>query len=430
MNGKQQAQLEEEVSVSEQIEKTSINVYTFSMLDAESGLPMNFPLILGGESVIQDENVKLKVEEAFGQLNLQSLFGFEEHIFRSVVYSTFKLHELGDSITPNVYIQKAFTNNVYLFNYLSTPYSDLNIESTFEEIDFMSRALSGVFRRASKEHELGRIDSDTRFNICKENVDHLGGFMHYKIFTERGFREGTGSVKKQSSMVLGLFLEMGTIADELQCLGTCGLTFSESDPQLSGFAGTETKCPNCNEGVLVKAPPALKIETVQFVIPPNANEILKEFSESDLNPSKYLGYYTGVFMPRNISLIVNKLAPSHFQHLVSVPRQAFYSDKLNFEDYVKLDCNFRVVDQKVHVFVAISDSRFALPKFQESLISSLSAVTLNRDIVEGFKKGYDLKRIIRSSVLSEWSLSERIKIDDIANFETLVDIPLEGGNGL
>ncbi len=417
-----------EISVNEQIEKTSINIYTFSLLDEESGIPMNFPLILGGENLITDENAKLKVEEAFGQLNLQSLFGFERHIFRSVVYSTFHLHNIKDTLTPNVYIQKAFTNNVYLFNYLSTPYSDLNIESTFEEIDFMSKALSGVFRRASAQENLGEIDNDQKFEICKENVDHLGGFMHYKIFTEREFRERSSSVKKTSLMILGLFFELEAVASEYQCLGNCGLTFSENDVAFEGKDPLDVGCPNGDEEGLVLAPPALKLKTVQYVLPPNTKSVFTEFSEDDLDTSLYLGYFTGIFMPRNISLTVNRLAPSHFQDLVSIPRQAFYSNKINFEDYVKIDCNYRIENNKIIVFASISDSRYSQSKHEENLVSSLSSVTLNRDIVEGFKKGYSLEKIIRGSILNDWKMSEKIKVDEIGKYPTLLDIPIQKGD--
>lgn len=420
--------VEREESVSEQIEKTSINIYTFSMLDEESGIPMNFPLILGGESIISDENAKLKVEEAFGQLNLQSLFGFEKHIFRSVVYDTFHLNDAPDALTPNVYIQKAFTNNVYLFNYLSTPYSDLNIESTFEEIDFMSRALSGVFRRASTQEHLHEINSEQKFEICKENVDHLGGFMHYKIFTEREFRERKSAVKRGSLMILGLFLELFPQAAEYQCLGKCGLTYPMDDVAFGGKDPQSVGCPNGDPEGLVLAPPALKLERIQFVLPPNAEKVLGEFSEEDLSPSTYLGYFTGVFMPRNIALTVNQLAPRHFQDLVSIPRQAFYSNKLNFEDFVKIECNFRTEGSKVYVFASISDSRFSESKYQDNLVSSLSAVTLNRDIVEGFKKGYSLEKIIRGSVINDWLLTEKVPAEKIGEFQKVTDIPINGGN--
>ncbi len=420
--------IEPETSVSEQIEKTSINIYTFSMLDEESGIPMNFPLILGGEDIITDINSKLKVEEAFGQLNLQSLFGFERHVFRSVVYDTFHLNGDPEALTPNVYIQKAFTNNVYLFNYLSTPYSDLNIESTFEEIDFMSRALSGVFRRASAQVKSNAITNEHKFEICKENVDHLGGFMHYKIFTERDFREPKTSTKKPSHMILGLFLELVPQASEFQCVGNCGLTFRKDDPLFDGRNPREVGCPNGDPEKLVLAPPALKLENIQFVLPPKAEKILSEFSEEDLSPSVYLGYFTGVFMPRNIALTVNKLAPEHFQDLVSIPRKAFYSNKINFEDFVKIECNFRLENSKVIVFASISDSRYSESKYKDLLVSSLSSVTLNRDIVEGFKKGFSLEKILRGSVINDWMLTEKIPAEQIGDYFKITDIPTTGGN--
>ncbi len=389
------------------------------MLDESSGLPMNFPLLLGGEDIVSDEVAKLKVEEAFGQLNLQSLFGFEKHIFRSVVYSTFRLNEAKTKLLPHIYVQKAYTNNVYVFNYLSTPYADLNLESTFEEIDFMSKALAGVFRRAGKQEEIGSIDNEEKFEICKRDVDHLGGFMHYKIFSERSFRDQPKTVKKPAFMYLGLYVQMTPDFGEVQCVGDCGMSFTEKDIEGSDI----TICPNCKGG-LVTSPPILKVKNIQFLKPPKFATLFE--SEEEQDPSTYLGYLTGIFMPRNISLTVNRLAPEFFSELVTVPSQAFYSSKLNFEDFVKLQCNYRVDNGDVNLFVSISDSKFGGSKFEDVLVSSLASVTLNRDLVEGFQKGYTLEKILRNSIINDWILTDKIDLEQIGQYSNIDDIPERG----
>ncbi len=405
----------EEVSMSEQMERTSVNISTFSALHESSGLPFNFPVILGGDDIIKDEVAKLKVEEAFGQLNIQSLFGFEDQVLQSVIYSTFHVNAGEGKLTPHIYLLKSFTNNVYLLNFLATPYADLNIDAYFSEVDFMSRALSGVFRRALKQEELKLIDEEKVYDICKDTVDTLVGYMHYQIFTERGMRNLVSQSRTQISMIMGMFVEFDIDSGELQCLGSCGKTFTVDDIQ----SISNDVCPNC-EGELVTAPPILKFSKIQYLYPPDSEEIFNSIDPRCTNPITYLAYLTGVMMPRNLATTVNRLSPTHFSTLATVPSKVTFSRSDNSK--IQLNTNYRLSDGKLILFTTISDSRFTDRKYEDIFIPSLSAITLNRDMVEGFKKGLSLRQIIRSSIISDWVLTQKYDITDIENVEKVYDM--------
>jgi len=296
-----------ELPISEQIERTSVNIITFSALNPDSGLPLNIPNILGGEDIIHDTTAKLKVEEAFGQLNIQSLFGFEEHMFQSCLYDTFHVGaDAGDEkLTPHIYLLKSHTNNVYLLNLLSTPYADLNLDAYFHEVEFMSRSFSGVFRRTNAQVQSDIITEEEQEEIAKNTVDNLSGFMHYQIFTERGLREQvTDMFRKGTAMVVGMFFELEVDHSEFQCLGTCGKTFRQDDAMFS--TEQREQCPECG-GSLIHAPPILKLSNVRFTVPEGASKHLKALGAVHDRPMKYVSYITGITMPRNIALTTNRL---------------------------------------------------------------------------------------------------------------------------
>ncbi len=407
----------EEHSVSEQLERTSINMITFSALDPNSGIPLNIPNILGGEDIITDEVSKLKVEEALGQLNIQSLFDSSSISLESCMYETFHIKNDDDKkITPNIYLLKSHTNSVYLINFLATPYADLNLDAYFEEVEFMSRSFSGVFRRTSAQIENGDIDEDMQEKICRDTVDNLSGYMHYTIFQERGLRQPlTQTEKKVPFMAIGLLLYLKFDHNEYQCLGDCGKTYSMDEI-------AEHICPEC-KGKLVLAPPILKIDRVRYIFPENAHKIFAEDGEENLYPGKFLAYYTNIALPRNLILSANRLSPYHFNTLVTIPSKASYSNPKKTNDDVSIITNWRILENdQVFVFCSIGftkyNNRSDLP-----FIPQLTFNTINTKIVDGFKKGKTIDDILKSTIISDWILTKPINFEDIGNFNSLDDLP-------
>ena len=410
-----------EVSISEQMERTSVNIFTFSTLNKTTDILHNFPIILGGEDIIEDEVAKLKVEESFGQLNIQSLFGHETHVLNSVLYTTLSTGGGSKRLTPQIYLLKSYSNDVFMLNFLSTPYSDLNVASYFTEVEFMSKALSGVFQRTNVEIETNISDEQEQFEKCKETVNNLVGFLHYQIFKERGLRSGKEDVHLQLNMILGLFLEFKIDKSELQCIGTCGQTFVQDDAQFEKPLSLKDLCPQC-EGTFVQAPPFLKSQTLQFIYPPEGVEFLNEFGKKELDPSKYLNYFSSIVIQRSLSLTVNRLAPSYFGELLPFPLKASFTGGKHSK--VQVNTNHFVKDEKAYFFVSISDSRFTGKKYQGIYFPALSTITLNRDLAEGFNKGLTLNRIVKNSIINNWVISKPIEHDAIGEYTSFADIPL------
>lgn len=412
-----------ELPISEQIERTSVNITTFSALNQESGLPINIPVILGGEDVIQDEKSKLEVEEAFGQLNIQSLFGVSSESLESCLYDTFHVGGVEGKLTPHVYLLKSHTNSVYLLNLLTTPYADLNLDSYFSEVEFMSRSFSGVFRRTSSQINNEIIKEEDQDKILKNTVNNLSGYIHYMIFQERGLRELVDSVKKVTMMVLGMFLEVKVISEEYVCVGECGKTFEFANVAFEHKDGSETICQEC-KGRLAKAPPAIKPESIQFTFPKGAGAILGEDDPSEAVPTKFLGYFTSVAMPRNISLTVNRLSPGHFGTLATIPMKAAFVRNINEDDFITINTNWRPLeDNRIFMFVSIGYTKYT-DQHHLPFIPQLTAITVNRKITEGVQKGKTIDSILRSSIINDWTLTKRMKIKEIDKFDNIDDLPL------
>ncbi len=417
---------ENEIPISLQIERTSVNITTFSALNEETGMPTNIPVILGGDDIITDEVAKLEVEEAFGQLNIQSLFGLSSESLESCLYDTFHISDNSEKLTPHVYLLKSHTNSVYLLNLLTTPYADLNLNSYFNEVEFMSRSFSGVFRRTNAQIEKKIIDDDKQDKILKDTVDNLSGYIHYMIFQERGLRELVDSqARKAAMMVLGMFLEVSVVSDEYVCLGECGKTFEFDNVQFENKEGEQTICPEC-KGRLSLAPPILKADNIQFTFPENAGKILGENDPSEALPTKFLGYFTQVAMPRNIALTVNRLSPEHFATLATIPMKASFVNDLDTDDFISLNTNWRrTEDGKLFMFISIGYTKF-YEQNHLPFIPQLTAITVNRKITEGVERGKSLDTILRSSIINDWVLTKKMKIKDIDKFNSIDDLPKFG----
>ncbi|MFX0087727.1 MAG: hypothetical protein ACFFAU_18900 [Candidatus Hodarchaeota archaeon] len=77
----------------DEIVQTSMLISLFSGVDPNTKYFENIPILIGGEGLIGDYQAKLRVEEAFGQLNLPDLFKtFDFTMFRSS-YEPYKLRE-------------------------------------------------------------------------------------------------------------------------------------------------------------------------------------------------------------------------------------------------------------------------------------------------------------------------------------------------
>lgn len=389
------------MEVSKQIEATSINMLVVSLMQEELGLPINIPQIFGGEALIKDEVAKTNLEDALGQLNILDLFTEQETILEIVKYASWHARD-PEKLAPYLYLLKQFYNNAYLLNVLVTPYADVNVTMARDELNFITMAFSGIYKRTRKQLELGQIDPQEQIEELRKYADYTGGFYHWQIFTERSLRGGVESLGMAPMIVAGIYIKGEVKADETQCIGACGKTH----PKEEFPVGAKCTC----GGELIEAPPYVVFNEVAFVLPNNVHEIIPE----NVAPSTLFKYITDMILPRGVLLAINRIAPEHFNDLVSLPTVAYFTTKKT-QDFAKVQLNYHISeDNKVTIFACIADSRFN----DSSLISSMSLPVIMRTIEEGLKEGEPLRLTLKRSELKEWQLTSFIKLDDIANYQS------------
>jgi hypothetical protein len=390
---------QDELSVSEQIERSSVNINVFSNLDQKSMIPVNAPILLGGEDIISQKTTIEKIEEGFGQLNIMDLFSEREFILNCAQYSTFQ-YEHEDVLTPNIYELKARSDQTYLLNMLITPYSDLNLTKYFDEIQFMTNAYNGLTKRQLAEGK--ELAESSTFSISQEKASHLASYLQYLIFQERSMRTGVERVKKESFMLCAMFVKAHIEAQtEVQCFGECGKSFEREVIE-------EMTC-ECG-GELLFAPPILHIDAISFSFPEQINEL----TNNDITPISVLDNFLSILMPRNINLAINRISPEIFSSLVTIPKKSIYYSK-DFNDYVEVISDYRInEDETLMIFAAITDTRFHDPQ----LPSSITLSVLVRDFVEGLKKGKQREEIHSISQISNWKLTPYFKLDEIDQYQS------------
>lgn len=401
--GKSSTKKKEEMLVVEQIERSSVNISVFSHLDEEAMIPVNIPLLLGGEDMISQKTTVEKVEEGFGQLNIMDLFKEQDFILNCALYSTFRIGDK-EIISPNIYEFKARSDRTYLLNMLITPYSDLNLTKYFDEIQFMTDAYQGINLRQEVE-DLTLSDSEA-YEESQDKAARLAKYLHYQIFQERSMRSGVERVKKEGFMICAMFINASIEANtELQCFGECGRTYRQEE--------IKTEYCDCG-GPLVNAPPILKINTISYAFP----EQIGQLTKSQVSPISALDRYLSVLMPRNINLAINRISPEIFSNLVTIPKSSIYYSK-NFEDYIEVISDWREnPDGTFSIFTAITDTRF----HDQSLPSSITLGILVRDIVEGLKKGLSREEIHGKTQIRDWLLTPNLKLEEIDKYPTFQEM--------
>ncbi|MHA2248801.1 MAG: hypothetical protein ACXAD7_00500 [Candidatus Kariarchaeaceae archaeon] len=415
---------EEEKSIFQQIEKTSVNLTLFSIVESKYNVKLSIPRIIGGDDIITDELIKFKVEESLSQLNIMDVFDFKEYILQSCFYESFQLGIMTKGrFTPNMYLLISQTNNAYLLNLLLITYPDLNLDGFFKKVEFMSKSFSGVFRRVSKQVEENIINTEEVDKFYKNNIDNLSLFLYYQIFEEQSLTEiAEEPVIRGSSMVVGMFVELLVRHTEYQCMGRCEQTFTHDDRMFEGIA--EILCPTC-ESLLTFAPPIVKPETIRFIYPKGASRILLEDDKNGANPLKFLSYLTLSLVPRNITLAINRLSSSHFSNLVGVPTKAIFQSSTNPNEQISLNTQWKVKRDKIFLFCSIGNSLYS-NRSDTSFIPHLTSITINRQIVEGIDKGKNFEAIIRGTTISDWILTDTMLVEDIENYSTLDNLPNGG----
>jgi len=168
----------------DEIVQSSMLISLFSGVDPNTKYFENIPILLGGEGLVTDHQARLKVEEAFGQLNLPDLFKtFDFTLFRSS-YEPYKLNE-DLVISPYIYSVKAKHKDTFLLSLFLTPWADVNLSQFQEKIIDFAADFSGIFRRTTEEiHKSGK-ELLYRTKECEHGANMLMCYLSHLIFDQR-----------------------------------------------------------------------------------------------------------------------------------------------------------------------------------------------------------------------------------------------------
>ncbi len=393
----------------DEITQSSMLISLFSGVDPETKYFENIPILLGGQGLIKDHQARLKVEEAFGQLNLPDLFKtFDFTLYRSS-YEPYKLKE-DLVIAPYIYSVKAQHRDTFLMSLFLTPWADVNLSSFQEKIVDFAKDFSGVFRRTTEELHTMNKTIEYRHNECERGGAMLMGYLNHLVFDQRQMLGGTEKVSKPTNLFAVLF-QRGNIGKYFACIGKCGNSFSAKKyPNLES-------CPNCNGQISQTPIPLFDPTSISIAFPGSLAkaETLETPDMKIQKPIDLLYLFQSSYLPNEIRITLNRIAEHVFTYIVPLPHRALFEYR-DSDDILSLYSLSKLQGDEILIVSGISDSLIDV----EGQLSQMSLRIFIRDLNEGVKKGYTRKEIFQKSILKEWKLSNWVTLEGEGTPEPLM----------
>jgi hypothetical protein len=400
---------EKEEAKFDEIVQTSMLISLFSGVDPNTKYFENVPILMGGEGLIGDHQARLKVEEAFGQLNLPDLYKtFDFTMYRSS-YEPYKLRE-DLVIAPYIYSVKAKHEDTYLMSLFLTPWANVNLSQFQDKINDFASYFSGIFRRSTTEISTKGKTMQDRTKECEVGGMMLMGYLSHLVFDQRQMLDGAEKVTKPTNLLAVLF-QRGTIGKIYACMGKCGNSFSARK-----FLNLEI-CPNCNDKVSEAPIHIFEPRDVSIAYPHGFKDI---DTQDNLpfkapKPIELLYLFQSSYLPNEIRVTLNRISPNVFAQIVPLPHRALFEYR-NSDDILTLYSLSKIQNDEILVISGITDSHVQV----DGQLSQMALRIFIRDLNEGVKKGYSRKEIFKKSILREWELSTWIKLEGEGTPEPLI----------
>lgn len=382
-----------------EIVQSSMIISLFSGVDPKTKFFLNIPILLGGEGLITDHQARLKVEEAFGQLNLPDLFKTFDFTLHRASYEPYKLKE-DLVISPYIYSVKAQHRDTFLMSLFLTPWADVNLSSFQEKIIEFTRAFSGIFRRTTEEIDTMNMPLEYRQNECERGGTMLIRYLSHLIFDQRQMLGGTEKVSKHTNLLAVLF-QKGNIGKYFACMGKCGNSFSAEKFQDLAV------CPNCGGQVSKKPIHLFDPKSVSIAFPDGFT-----IAEASVNPRMtihkpidFLYLFQSSYLPSEIRLTLNRIAEHVFTHIVPLPHRALFEYR-NSDEILTIYSLSKLENDKILIISGIADSKIQV----EGQLSQMALRIFIRDLNEGIKKGFSRDEIFHKSILKDWHLSSWVSL--------------------
>lgn len=393
----------------DEIIQSSMLISLFSGVDPETKYFENIPILLGGQGLIKDHQARLKVEEAFGQLNLPDMFKtFDFTLFRSS-YEPYKLKE-DLVVSPYIYSVKAQHRDTFIMSLFLTPWADVNLSNFQEKIVDFAKNFSGIFRRTTEElHTMNKTLED-RHNECERGGVMLMNYLNHLVFDQRQMLGGTEKVSKPTDLLAVLF-QRGSIGRYYACIGKCGNSFSAKK-----YFDLDI-CPNCGGRVGSTPIPLFDPKSVSVAFPDGLvkAEALESTGMRIHKPIDLLYLFQSSYLPNEIRMTLNRIAEHIFTYIVPLPHRALFEYR-DSDDILTLYSLSNLQDDEILIITGIADSITQV----EGQLSQMALRIFIRDINELSKKGYTRDEIFQKSILKEWQLSTWVTLEGEGTPEPLM----------
>ncbi len=402
------------LSMKKQDEFHSMNILISGFPGKETGLPSHIAKVIGDAEFLKDESSREMIEHELEKISFSESSFEDDLILEGTRFITWqKGHD--SVLSPDISLIKQEFENKSLINFVISNFSDLEILKAIDEISFILHSLSGIIRRIDMQEELSEKNEENKTSELKRNLNKMGQFYNWQIFTENSMRErGIEQIGLAPMLISAILLRVHVLHDEIQCIGECKKTYNK-DTQIPGVS-----C-DCG-GELLIAPPYIKIKNASFAFPSGLNEIM---NVDEVTPTSLLNLIQQSMFPKNFGLIFNHFPDLQFSSTIAVPASSYYRSK-STNDTIKIIFEYiSLENDDLLIFSYITDTRFS----DNRLIPAASLAVIMREIQKNVKGEIDWASAIAKSELREWKTTSAVGYDEIlqhANLKSMIQNYQEG----
>ncbi len=357
-----------------------------------------------GEVDIESKN---QLKKALINVSLNELFTERDFILngsKHIVLDALNIQE-GQK---QVIFTKNSIESCNLLNYFYSDFDDINLTRTYEEMQLITNALSGVYTRTENLNEFGTETSKKQMDELNSNLSRLGKYLHWQICEEYSLRSRVESSNLSPMITSAILIKTYVLTDILQCNGSCGKVYMNSDES------SNVTC-ECGGDILL-APPMLKVENVSFVIPEDIESIIPNLEES--SPKNLFNLVNKAFLNRKLMMILNQLDEYKLGDKIAIPSEAIFQYE-DTNDIVRIHFIHEVKDSKeILIFACITDTRYSDSNF----LSSVFLPVIMRDIKNGLKEDFNWEKTIAGSELRNWKVTPFLKGKELEKITSFKDI--------
>ncbi len=394
----------------ENLSSDLLNLYIGEFPDNETNLPLHIFECFKNTSGDIDKTSKQQLKAALANFSLDDVFDEAKYMLNGSKYTVLDAFDINKKQNYSI-LTKHKIDTFSFLNYLSSNFYDIDLNSIHEEIELISEALLGVYKRTQYYRELGEINLEKQLEDINIDLHKLGKYLHWQICDELSLR-GRADFSGLTPMITGaVLIKAYVLTDVSQCNGKCGKIYTTLEENTSVIC-------DCG-GEILLAPPMLKVENISFVIPNEIENIITDLEES--SPKSLINLINKTFPNRKLLLLLNQLGEYKMRENIIIPSDAIFTYK-DTNDIIQINFIYEIKGKKeIYIFACITDTRYT----DNCFISSVSLPVIMRDIKNGLKGEFNWEQVISKSELRGWKVTKFIKgkeLEKISNFKEIDEI--------